>query len=108
MTVYCVRPMYGMAVFVARKTCISNRGNQYYIHDKRYVQNTCILKPVIYMTPELHRIFVVFLAVRLVLDSDCLERKLLDGGTVYLLHCLMFLDCLIFPGLCMHIYLISS
>jgi len=50
----------------------------------------------------------MFLAVRLVLDSDSLERKLLDGGTVYPPHCLMFLDCLIFLVLCMHIYLISS
>ena len=66
------------------------------------------LEPVIYMILELHHIFVVFLAVRLVLDGDSLERKLLDGGTVYPLHCWMFLDCLVFPGLCMHIYLISS
>ena len=54
------------------------------------------LEPVIYMILELHHIFVVFLAVRLVLVSDSLEQKLLDGETVYLLHCLMFLDCLVF------------
>ena len=46
-----------------------------------------------------------FCSVRLVLDSDSLEQKLLDGGTVYPLHCLMFLDCLIFPGLCIFVCL---
>ena len=63
------------------------------------------LEPVIYMILKLHHIFAVFLAVRLVLDSDSLERKLLDGGTVYPLHCL---DCLIFLGLCMHAHLLNS
>ena len=37
------------------------------------------LEPVLYMILELHHIFVAFLTVRLVLDSDSLEQKLLDG-----------------------------
>jgi len=35
------------------------------------------------MILKLHHIFVVFITVKLVLDSDYLEQKLLDGGTVY-------------------------
>ena len=60
---------------------------------------------IIHMIFILSLIFVESLIVKLVLDNDFLDQKLLIGGIIYHLHCLMFPDDLTFHGLHMIIYL---